>query len=235
VYDGTWSRHRQRVHGRSPAGLFGHRFVVCTQNHDQVGNRAVGERPSALMSEGRLKIAAALLLTSPFVPMLFQGEEWGAKTPFQYFTDHQDPALGEAVSRGRRQEFFAFGWNPDEVPDPQSPSTFERSKLDWTELDAAAHASMLAWYRSLIALRRATPALTDGRMDRFQIRSDSERGSLVLERGLVSVAVNLGAAECELRLDGSPDLLLSSAPAVRYCAGCVELPPDSVAIFVRRD
>ena len=107
--------------------------MVSTQNHDQVGNRAVGERTSALMSDGRLRVAAALLLTSPFVPLLFQGEEWGATTPFQYFTDHTDPELGRAVSEGRRREFAAFGWDPQAVPDPQDPATFERSKLDWTE------------------------------------------------------------------------------------------------------
>ena len=98
VYDGTYSPHRQRVHGRSPAGLSGRQFVVSTQNHDQVGNRAAGERSGALMSDGRLRIAAALLLTSPFVPLLFQGEEWGASTPFQYFTSHSDPGLGRVVS-----------------------------------------------------------------------------------------------------------------------------------------
>ena len=108
VYDGTYSPHRGRVHGRPPAGLDGSQFVVCTQNHDQVGNRAVGERSEALMSDGRLRVAAALLLTSPFVPMLFQGEEWGASTPFQYFTSHADPELGQTVSAGRRREFAAF-------------------------------------------------------------------------------------------------------------------------------
>ena len=124
-----WSRSRQRRHGRSPADLPPSRFVVCTQNHDQVGNRALGERrTAALMSEGRLHVAAALLLTSPFVPMLFQGEEWGAATPFQYFTDHDDPELAEAVRAGRRAEFAAFGWDPESMPDPQDLATFERSQ-----------------------------------------------------------------------------------------------------------
>lgn len=143
VYDGMWSPHRQRVHGRSPAGLPGDRFVVSTQNHDQVGNRAIGERSSALMSEGRLKIAAALLLTSPFVPLLFQGEEWAAGTPFQYFTDHPDPELGRAVSEGRRREFSYFGWEPQDVPDPQDPATYQRSKLDWSEVTGGVQEGML--------------------------------------------------------------------------------------------
>src|SRR5690606_31291439 len=113
VYDGVYSPHRRRRHGRPPVGLSGHQFVVCTQNHDQVGNRARGERTSQLLSVERLEIAAALLLTSPFVPLLFQGEEWGARTPFLYFTDHEDPALARAVSEGRRNEFRAFGWDPE--------------------------------------------------------------------------------------------------------------------------
>ncbi len=130
---------------------------MSTQNHDQVGNRAIGERSSALMSEGRLKIAAALLLTSPFVPLLFQGEEWAAATPFQYFTDHPDPDLGRAVSEGRRSEFAYFGWEPEEVPDPQDPATFERSKLDWSE--KSAKFGILDWYRVLIRLRREEPSV----------------------------------------------------------------------------
>ena len=185
VYDGIYSPHRRRRHGRSPAGLSGHRFVVSVQNHDQVGNRAVGERLSALSSEGRLRIAAALLLTSPFVPMLFQGEEWGASTPFQYFTDHDDPELGRAVSDGRRGEFASFGWSPDDVPDPQAVETFERSKLDWSEPDRPPHATLLDWYRQLIRLRKSLPELTDGRTDRVEVSVDGQR--LTFRRGRVTV------------------------------------------------
>lgn len=95
-----------------------------------------------------------MLLASPFVPLLFQGEEWGATTPFQYFTDHRDPAVGRAVREGRRREFAAFGWSADDVPDPQDRATFERSKLDWSELDRPEHRAALAVYRRLIGLRR---------------------------------------------------------------------------------
>jgi maltooligosyltrehalose trehalohydrolase len=130
VYAGRHSASRGRRHGRPPSGLGGHAFVGCLQNHDQVGNRARGERTSHLLSPGRLRIGAALVLTAPFVPMLFQGEEWGAATPFQYFTDHDDPELARAVREGRRQEFVAFGWDPEPIPDPQTPAPFERSKLD---------------------------------------------------------------------------------------------------------
>ena len=133
VYDGRYSHFRGRRHGRPTAGLTGDHFLGYLQNHDQIGNRAQGERSSHLPNSGRLKIAAALVLTSPFIPLLFQGEEWGASTPFQYFTDHDDPELGRAVREGRRVEFAGFGWAPEAIPDPQDPATFARSKLDWQE------------------------------------------------------------------------------------------------------
>jgi maltooligosyltrehalose trehalohydrolase len=232
VYDGVWSPHRRRPHGQSPAGLPGHRFVVATQNHDQVGNRAAGERLAALTSPGRLAVAAALLLTSPFVPMLFQGEEWAASTPFQYFTDHRDPTLGDAVSRGRRAEFAAFGWDPERVPDPQHAETWARSKLDWHEPGAGVHADVLAWYRSLIALRRRTPALTDGRTDRVDVEADAARGTLVVVRGPVTVAVNLGAAPVALPVGARRAIVAASASGVEAADGGVRLPPDSVAVLV---
>ncbi|GAB2444653.1 malto-oligosyltrehalose trehalohydrolase [Streptosporangium sandarakinum] len=231
VYDGTWSPHRGRAHGRSPAGLSGHRFVVCAQNHDQVGNRARGERGSALMSEGRLRIAAALLFTAPFVPMLFQGEEWGATTPFQYFTDHEDPELGRAVSEGRRREFAAFGWEPDQVPDPQDPATFERSRLDWSERDKEVQGRLLDWHRELIALRRRVPALTDGRLDRVRADCDEDTGLLVIERGPVLVAVNLGAETLTVPSRGRGRVLAASDPEVALSGTDLTLPPDTVAIL----
>jgi maltooligosyltrehalose trehalohydrolase len=230
VYDGNYSPHRQRVHGRPPAGLSGSTFVVCVQNHDQIGNRAAGERSAALMSAGRLRVAAALLLTSPFVPMLFQGEEWGASTPFQYFTDHADPWLGRSVSEGRRQEFAAFGWNPADVPDPQQAATFQRSKLDWTEPGQDAHAGLLAWHRELIALRRRLPALSDHRVDRVRTEYDQEVGWLVVRRGPVTVATNLGARTWTFPAAASAELLAASAPSVERTRQGLVLPPDTVAI-----
>jgi maltooligosyltrehalose trehalohydrolase len=119
VYDGIYAPHRDRIHGRPIEGLSAWRFLGYSQNHDQVGNRAQGERLCHLVNPGRAKIAVALVFTAPFVPMLFQGEEWAAFSPFQYFTDHEDAELGRLVSEGRRREFAAFGWNPDDIPDPQ--------------------------------------------------------------------------------------------------------------------
>jgi maltooligosyltrehalose trehalohydrolase len=230
VYDGTYSRYRRRVFGRSPAGLSGRQFVVCTQNHDQVGNRALGERSGALMSDGRLRVAAALLLTSPFVPLLFQGEEWGASNPFQYFTSHEDPGLGRIVSRGRREEFASFGWT-DGVPDPQDPATFERSKLDWAEVGKERHASLLAWYAGLIALRRRIPALTDPRLGRAETACDPDLGWLVVHRGPVTVAVNLGPADWTFPAGPGAELLAASDPAAELTNRGLVLPPDTVAIL----
>ena len=148
---GTVDDLARALAGRTPPG----RFVIAAQNHDQVGNRARGERLSMLVGDPELRLVASLLLTTPFVPMLFQGEEWGASTPFLYFSDHADPAIAKAVRDGRRAEFAEFGWAPEDVPDPQAPSSFERSVLDWDELDKDHHASLLRWYRQLIAFRRA--------------------------------------------------------------------------------
>lgn len=233
VYDGVHSEHRQRVHGRRPDGLTGDRFVVSTQNHDQVGNRAAGERSSALMGQGRLKVAAALLLTSPFVPMLFQGEEWGASNPWQYFTDFSDPALGAAVSDGRRAEFASFGWAPEDVPDPQDPDTFDRSKLDWSEVDKGVHADLLEWHRRLLILRREVPDLTDGRPQSTEVFLDHAVGGLIVVRGTVTVAALLGPSPASVRLPGRP--LALSSPEVRWSDGYLRLIPDSVAVLVEGD
>ena len=228
---GPTRRTGGRVHGRPPAGLDGSQFVVCTQNHDQVGNRAAGERSGALMSEGRLRVAAALLLTSPFVPMLFQGEEWGASTPFQYFTGHADADLGRTVSEGRRREFAHFGWDPQEVPDPQDPATFERSRLEWAELGKEPHASLLAWHRRLIALRRQLPALTDPRLDRTCAECDEDAGWLVVRRGPVVIAGNLGDGHLDLpgwpggRACSRRPIRASSEPGTAWC--CRRIPSRS--------
>jgi maltooligosyltrehalose trehalohydrolase len=239
VRPGEWSQHRGRRHGRPHGGLPGHRFVTYGQNHDQIGNRAQGERLSALVGPGRVRMAAALLLTSPFVPLLFQGEEWAAGTPFLYFTDHQDPELGRAVRQGRRSEFQAFGWKPEDVPDPQDPATFARSVLDWAELDRPGHAEVAEWYRALLRLRAATPALRDGRLDRVRTHLGPDRTWLVVLRGPVTVAANLGGgvAEVELPEPRPGRLLLGSDAAVeveadeRGRAVRVRVPPDAVAVL----
>jgi maltooligosyltrehalose trehalohydrolase len=234
VFDGCYSVYRRRRHGRPPAGLSGHRFLAYLQNHDQIGNRARGERSPKLMSLGRLKTGAALLFTSPFLPMLFQGEEWGAGTPFLYFTDHPEPKLAQAVREGRRQEFAAFGWRPDEIPDPQARETFELSKLNWSEIPESPHLELLAWHRQLIRLRRLEPALTDGRLDLVRAQWDEQAHWLTLERGAITAACNLAAAPQRIPLRaGKQRALMISEAGIATGDGFVELPPDSVAMVKR--
>jgi maltooligosyltrehalose trehalohydrolase len=234
VYDGKFSRHRRRSHGCPAEGLGGHRFLGCLQNHDQVGNRAQGERSSRLMSLGKLKTGAALVLTSPFVPMLFEGEEWGASTPFLYFTNHREPELAAAVGAGRCHEFAAFGWKAEVVPDPQARETFERSKLNWPELSQPPHQELLDWHRRLIQLRHAEPSLNDDRLDRVNIYFDEAARWLVMERDAISVACNFGDHPQSVPLPaGEHQVLMTSGPGVNAVKGGMDLPADSVAILKR--
>jgi maltooligosyltrehalose trehalohydrolase len=230
VYDGRYSVFRERSHGRPVEGLSGHRFLGYMQTHDQVGNRARGERSSQLMSLGRLKVAAALVFTAPFVPMLFQGEEWGASTPFLYFTDHAEEALARAVREGRRREFSAFGWKAEEIPDPQAVESFASSLLDWNESARQPHAALLDWHRRLIRMRRERAELGDGRMEDVRVRFDEEARWLVLERNEISVAVNLAQGTQDVPVRRG-ELLLVSEPVIRPAVDHVELPPDAVAIL----
>ncbi|MBX3746880.1 MAG: malto-oligosyltrehalose trehalohydrolase [Verrucomicrobiae bacterium] len=235
VYDGRYSRHRRRRHGRPAEGLGGERFLGYLQNHDQVGNRAQGDRLSRTLGPGALKVGAALVLMAPFVPMLFMGEEWGATSPFQYFTDHAEPELGKAVREGRRREFASFGWKPEDIPDPQALATFERSRLDWAERERSPHRELLEWHRMLVALRRREPDLTDGRLDRVRTRHDESGRWLVMERGRMALAVNFGDRMADLPLSGGgwrTELASFEAPA--GARDVLSLPPVSVAIL-RRD
>jgi maltooligosyltrehalose trehalohydrolase len=226
VYDGRYSCFRRRMHGRPVQGLSAHRFLGYLQNHDQVGNRAKGERSSALMSPARLKIAAALVLCSPFVPMIFQGEEFAASTPFQYFTDHQDPDVARAVSQGRRNEFAAFGWNPADIPDPQDPATFLRSKLDWNE----SQSRMLDWYRNLIDLRQKLPDLAGGRLDRVSVRFDEQDQWIAIQRGAIHLICNLSKSRRTIPTASHLETLLSSNNDHKSSDNAVGLPPESVLI-----
>jgi maltooligosyltrehalose trehalohydrolase len=232
VYEGQFSPHRGRRHGRSTAGLPGRRFLGFLQNHDQVGNRARGERSSQLLSDGKLRIGAALVLTAPFMPLLFMGEEWGASTPFRYFTDHQDPALGDAVREGRRREFAAFGWRAEDIPDPQAVETFERSRLNWSELAEQPHAALLDWTRRLIRLRKEEPALADGRLDRVHVAWSETNGWLVLTRGPIEVVCNFraDAQRVPLPANGQRISLLASAADAEIDESAIRLPGESVAV-----
>ena len=237
-HDGDWSQVRGRSHGRQ-VDVFrvpAFRFVGYLQDHDQVGNRATGDRISASVSADLLKVGAGMVLTAPFTPMLFMGEEWGARTPWQYFTDHRDAALGQAVSDGRRAEFARYGWQSAEMPDPQDPATFARSTLDWSELDDPRKRDLLAWYRQLIALRRARPELTDPRLDRVSARWDDDGRWIVVSRGRLRIAANFGAVTREVPADGadgpSVAVLAASTAGIKAGSGVIQLPPASFAVLL---
>ena len=224
VYAGRYSNFRRKTYGRPPVGVEGERFLAYIQNHDQVGNRARGERISQLVGSGRVKIAAALVLTSPFVPLIFMGEEWAASTPFPFFASHTDRGVAEAATRGRRREFAAFGWKPEDVPDPMDPATFGSATLRWAELAQGQHRDVHDFYRRLIHLRRREPALCAGDMAAVQVDADDERGRLTVRRGPFAIACNLGRSAFDPGLDG--EVLLASEPAASGRA----LPADAVVI-----
>ena len=229
VYDGRYSTSRKRRHGRSFAGTSGHHLLGYLQTHDQIGNRAKGERIGHLTSPGKLRIGAALVFVSPFVPMIFQGEEWNASAPFQYFTDHSDPALQEAVRKGRREEFAAFGWKPEEVPDPQAEETYRRSILDWAELEREPHAGVLQWYGALAKLRAQSPDLLDGRLERVNVKWDEDKRYIIVERGAFTVQANLSDQAIQLpRPPGQPVLAFPEQPSGD---GTVTLGPESCCIW----
>jgi maltooligosyltrehalose trehalohydrolase len=228
-HDGIWSAFRGRTHGRQ-VDVFrvpAHRFLGYLQDHDQIGNRATGDRISATLAPDLLKVGAGLVLTSPYTPMLFMGEEWGAATPWQYFTDHTEPWLAEAVAQGRKAEFQGHGWGPADIPD----QTFLRSKLDWTERDRDPHLGILAWYRELIALRRARPELTDPRLDRVRADFDEDGRWLLVRRGRLRIAANLGSGTVRLPL-GQPGtgMLAASSPGVAITQDTVTMPPAAFAV-----
>jgi maltooligosyltrehalose trehalohydrolase len=235
VYQGQYSPHRRRGHGRPVVALPRDRFLGYIQNHDQVGNRAQGERLSQLLDIGRAKIAAAMVLLGPFVPMLFAGEEFAASSPFLYFTDFRDKELGRLVSEGRRNEFVAFGWSPDEVPDPQAEETFLRSKLQWEELGEDSHAEMLDWYRRLIVLRRQESALTRGELRNVGVRFDEAGKWLFMVRGPIGVAFNAGTSEVTLPVAHSYETILASSQEIACGPDNLRLPTRSVAILRNRD
>jgi maltooligosyltrehalose trehalohydrolase len=236
-HDGAWSSFRRRHHGRpvDVAMLPGWKFVGYLQDHDQIGNRADGDRISATLSPGLLAVGATLVLTSPFTPMLFMGEEWGASTPWQFFTSHPEPELGEAVAKGRIEEFAQMEWDTTDVPNPQDPATFTRSKLDWSELSTGPHDRLLAVHRSLIALRRAHPDLVDPDLSAVQVTWDDADRWMVVHRGTLRVVVNLAAEPREIDLDQrAADVLFATDELPKLDGATVTLPAESAAVLSTR-
>ena len=212
-HDGTYSSFRGREHGVpiDTATMPTWRLVTFTQDHDQIGNRAIGDRLSATLDHGRLEIEAVLTLLGPFTPMIFMGEEWGATTPWQFFTSHPEPELGRATAEGRIAEFAKMGWDEASVPDPQDPETFANSKLRWADLDEHPHAALLDLYRRLIALRRELPALTDPRFSTISCAWDEEERWFRLDREGVSVVINFADEPRSIAAHGG--IILATADA----------------------
>ncbi|MGC3943393.1 MAG: malto-oligosyltrehalose trehalohydrolase [Chryseolinea sp.] len=182
VYDGQYSEHRQKTFGRPVNNFSGDRFIVFSQNHDQIGNSMLGERTSALVNFEMLKVLAASVICSPYLPMLFMGEEYGERQPFQYFISHHDEALVHAVRQGRKREFSAFYQHDVNVPDPQSLSTFLKSKLNWESIRGGKHQVLLEFYKTLIRIRKANVVLAScNRKDLTAVALNSER-CLIIQR-----------------------------------------------------
>ena len=234
-HDGGWSSFRGAEWGRpvDPEVHDGRRFVGYLQTHDQVGNRAVGDRIGAQLTPGQRAIGAALVLTSAGTPMIFMGEEWAASTPWQYFTDFDDLELGAAIREGRRREFAAHGWDGEQVPDPQDHATRDASVLCWAERTQGEHARLLDWYRSLIAERRRTKELTDGRLDGVVVDVADDASWLVVRRGSLRLACNLHAAPATVPLDvENGDVVLAWDPlTTRPGESCVALDAHGVALL----
>ena len=231
VYDGQYSGYRKRRYGRPTDGLMAHHFVHFDQNHDQVGNRGWGERLEHLVGLHAAKVAIGLVLTAPYIPMLFMGEEWCASSPFLYFADHDDEEMRKKVAEGRRREFAAFGFDGD-VPSPEDQATYEMSKLNWNELGEGSHAEMLAWVKALIRVRRGHIALNDGDMHHLLVTSDEEARTLVMERDEVRVLINFGEEPQRFGLLKSERLELVSRDGVGVGEDRLALPPMTLAVLL---
>jgi maltooligosyltrehalose trehalohydrolase len=231
LHDGSYSTFRGRDWGRpvDPTRHQGHTFLAYTSNHDQVGNRALGDRPN--LTPGQLAIAAALVITSPYTPMLFMGEEWGASTPWRFFTDHSEPELAEAVRSGRRHEFAEHGWDADTIPDPQDPATWKASVLDWSEVSQEPHSRLLRWYRDLLALRARSEDLRNDRLDSVQINYDEAGDWLVIRRGALYVVANLTPSTLIVPLAGSPSYEVMAFNGVEVTPAGAVLPGHGVALL----
>ena len=196
VYSGQYSPFRKRDHGNSSKDIPGRRLIVCSQNHDQIGNRMLGERLSSLVSFDCLKLAASVLLLSPYVPLIFMGEEYGESAPFLYFVHHENPDLVESVRKGRMEESFQSAGEP---PDPQSEETFYKSKIEWKRRETGDHRILVDYYKELINLRREIPALSNCNKERLDVWGLEDQKILFMERwkgeSRVFMLFNLGSAE----------------------------------------
>ncbi len=231
VYDGQYSRFRKRNHGRVAEKIPLWRYVVFAQNHDQVGNRAFGERLCHIIPCEYCQIAAALLFMSPFVPLIFQGEEWASSSPFLYFTDHTDSKLANAVRRGRIREFPEYRDFKAKIPDPQSQQTFLKSVLAWEEIHNAPHDEMFAWYRRLISLRKEFIADIRAKKRRFMI-VDKDLKLYIYNFGRLQMFINGGPGPGRFKIANLSKLkLLLQNRSFEKTANTLCLPAGAVVLF----
>ncbi|MEO7754741.1 MAG: malto-oligosyltrehalose trehalohydrolase [Terracoccus sp.] len=232
LHDGRMSSFRGKTWG-APVDkevTSGHAFVGYLQTHDQVGNRATGDRVGATITPGQQAIGAALYLLSPYTAMVFMGEEWRASTPFAFFTSFEEDWLADAVRTGRRSEFAAHGWDEAQVPDPQDPATRDGSVLRWSEVGDPGHAETYAFYRRLIALRRAEPDIASGDLTQVSVEVDEDAQWLVLRRGGVLVVANLASSPQNVPLPGRvSEVLLSWSAGTLTEPGGLRLDGHDVA------
>jgi maltooligosyltrehalose trehalohydrolase len=254
TYAGRYSQFRQARHGRPASRVPAERFVVFAQDHDQIGNRAQGERLSALVGTDSLMVAAAATLCSPFVPLLFMGEEYGERAPFPYFTSHTDPELADAVRRGRAAEFADLVGQASTPLDPQDEATFRAAVLDRSQAKAEPHASLLAWHRTLLALRREVPALAARSFAGTSAVADETARVLVVHREAdddavivvlafaggdapVTATVEVGSARWRVLLDSHADRAGGAPIVVEAAEGrdtlSLRRPPRSVLLLRR--
>ncbi|MFC1912216.1 malto-oligosyltrehalose trehalohydrolase [Chloroflexota bacterium] len=252
VYSGQYSPYRQRRHGVSSRDISSQRFVVSIQNHDQVGNRAQSERLSQLVSFEALKLAAGIVLLSPFIPLIFMGEEYGETAPFPYFVSHSTPELIDAVRKGRRKEFTSFRWQ-GELPDPQDEATFLSVRINHNLRNDGQHHVLLEFYKELIRLRKEIPALVHLSKDTLEVEGDEENKTICLRRwkdgdevmavfnfadNRLSMSLPIPAGQWRKRLDSAeecwqgkgstlPDQLIST----RECT--LNLAPKSFVLFIK--
>lgn len=247
VYDGIFSEHRDRTFGASASRLPAEKFVVFSQNHDQIGNRMLGERTSSLLSFEMQKLLAGAVLVSPYIPMFFMGEEWGASSPFLYFVSHTDSELIEAVRKGRKEEFKEFHAQ-GEAPDPQSEETFIRSKIPWQESNKSPHSIMLAYYKALIDFRKKHRDFLTRETGRFEVychESDKVIGLFYRKNEALLLCILNFSSSIKHLADYTPDkelntLFNSADPQwsgkhplpVEFKKGVpIQLPPESVTIY----
>jgi maltooligosyltrehalose trehalohydrolase len=231
LHDGTYSTFREKTHGRpvDRAAIPGYRFVVSLQNHDQVGNRAVGDRLPELTSPDLVRVGAVLLLTAPYTPMLWMGEEWAASSRWPFFTSHPEPELAEATGKGRVEEFGRHGWDVSQMIDPQDPAAYREAVLQWDEPTQPGHGEVLDLYRRLIALRASEPGLRDTDLTKVAVEIDEQAGWLVMHRGDLRVVANLAGEPRDVPLTAG-EVVLGTGD-VTLSADTVRMSPRSAAVL----